>query len=181
MPETSPKHRSPAGRVEDALEWLLFNSRWLLAPLYLGLVGALILILMKFGQAFYDVANELPHDDLRAGTVAILELLDIVLLGNLVVLVIFVGYHNFVSRLGAAAHEDRPNWLGRLGFSGLKLKLIGSIIAISMIELLRDFISPPPQGYRDEIWRLALHGMFVVSGLIFALTDFFAARAPEID
>lgn len=178
MPTESTRHRRKH-LVESTVEWVLFNSRWLLAPLYLGLVGTLLLILVKFGQTFVEVAAHIPHEDLRSGTVAILELLDIVLLGNLVVLVIFVGYHNFVSRLETGGHEDRPTWLGRLGFSGLKLRLIASIIAISMIELLRDFISPSANGYRDEGWRIGLHATFVVSGLIFALTDYFAARAPE--
>src|SRR3954469_20101842 len=127
--------------IERAVEWLIFNSRWLLAPLYLGLCAALAMIVLKFGETFIDVARDLPGAEIRQSTVDILELIDITLLGNLVILVIFVGYENFVSRLGTTgAHEDRPHWLGKLGFSGLKLKLIGSIIAISMIELLRDFI-----------------------------------------
>ncbi len=166
--------------AETAIEWVVFNSRWLLAPLYLGLVAALAMLLWKFGQTFWDVSGSFPQADLRTATVDVLELLDIVLLGNLVVIVIFVGYENFVSKIGISeGHEDRPRWLGHLGFSGMKLKLIGSIVAISMIELLRDFIAPTDNGYRNEGWRIGLHVVFVISGLLFALTDFLATRAVE--
>lgn len=70
-----------------------------------------------------------------------LELLDVTLLGNLIVLVMFVGYENFISHLGAASGDDRPEWLGNVDYGGLKIKLIGSLVAISIIELLRDFLS----------------------------------------
>lgn len=168
--------------LENSIEWIVFNSRWLLAPLYLGLITALVMVLWDFADKFYLAMDEMIRTGPSAATVAVLELLDVVLLANLVILVIFVGYENFVSKIGVSeGHEDRPKWLGSLGFSGMKLKLIGSIVAISMIELLRDFIAPADPNYHNEQWRIALHMVFVVSGLIFAISDVVASKAEDAE
>jgi uncharacterized protein (TIGR00645 family) len=170
-------------RVENLLESLLFGARWLLAPLYVGLIGALALVVLKFGQSFVHMLQNEWAADVRHTTLGVLELLDITLLGNLVLLVMFVGYENFVSRLGPAANqEDRPHWMGRVGFSGLKLKLIGSLVAISVIELLKDFLGDPGStNYSNEGWRIGLHITFVISGLLFAATDWMAANVELAD
>lgn len=110
-----------------------------------------------------------------------LETLDITLLGNLILLVMFVGYENFVSHIDPAQGADRPHWLGRVNFSGLKLKMIASLVAISVIELLKDFLADPGSGYPYEGWRIGLHMTFVASGLIFAITDWIAAKAEEAE
>lgn len=172
--------RTPiANRFELFLEQVLFNARWLLAPLYFGLVGGLAVIVIKFAQALVHLASNAVTYDLRETTLNILQLLDITLLGNLIVLVMFVGYENFVSKLDPAQGHDRPHWMGRVGFSGLKLKLIGSLVAISVIELLKDFLADSANGYQNEMWRIGLHLTFVFSGLIFAMTDWVSARAEK--
>jgi uncharacterized protein (TIGR00645 family) len=164
-------------RVENGMESLLFASRWLLAPLYVGLVGGLLVILVKFGQGFYDLAAHAASDDLKQVTLGILEMLDITLLANLVLIVVFAGYENFVSKIGAAQDsEDRPHWMGKVDYSALKMKLIGSIVAISVIGLLQDFLNAEPHDYRVEPWRIGIHVTFLTSGVLFALMDYIAER-----
>jgi len=168
---------------ERGLEWLLFNSRWLLAPFYLGLVFALVALLAAFVAEIIHVAPGLLHPDPEKIILVTLSLIDLSLAGNLVVIVIFSGYENFVSRIDTAAHEDRPQWMGTLDFSGLKMKLIGSIVAISAISLLRAFMSltEPEEGF-DEVrmrWMLILHLTFVGSGLLFAAMDYIGNRAEK--
>jgi uncharacterized protein (TIGR00645 family) len=98
----------------------------------------------------------------------------------LILIVIFAGYENFVSKIDAAHEsEDRPHWMGTIDFSGLKLKLIGSLVAISVIELLKDFIGLGEGHKVDDslIWRVVIHLVFVVSGVLFAVMDAIAARS----
>ena len=112
---------------------------------------------------------------------AALSLIDLSLAGNLVVIVIFSGYENFVSKIDTRGSEDRPQWMGTLDFSGLKMKLIGSIVAISAISLLRAFMTlTEPGAVLDDArlrWMLVLHLTFVGSGLLFAAMDYVANRA----
>ncbi|WP_284329411.1 YqhA family protein [Demequina litorisediminis] len=118
-------------------------------------------------------------------TVQILSLIDIALLGNLILIVIFAGYENFVSKISAAEEsEDRPSWMGHVDFSGLKMKLIGSLVAISVILLLKDFVaaSDPEKAldYEAVAWRIGLHFTFVISGLLFAIMDYWGAKRLKI-
>ena len=168
-------------QVEDSVEGILFGARWLLAPFYIGLTLALLMLMIKFGQTFWNFAHHVVSDDVHSVTLGILGLLDMTLLGNLILIVIFAGYENFVSKIGAAENsEDRPQWMGRVDYSGLKIKLIGSLVAISVIELLKDFMDAN-SGVSDGLkWRIGIHVTFVVSGVLFALMDYIAeARSPH--
>jgi len=163
------------------LEKGLFASRWLLAPLYVGLALALILVLVRFGQAFWVLVLSVIEGQAHSFTLDLLALLDLVLLANLIVIVIFAGYENFVSKIEAAKNAvDRPHWMGTIDFSGLKLKLIGSLVAISVIELLKDFIQlGEHEGAKvgdGILWRVVIHLVFVVSGVMFAIMDFIAEK-----
>jgi uncharacterized protein (TIGR00645 family) len=110
-------------------------------------------------------------------TLQVLELLDVVLLGNLIIIILFAGYENFVSKIKIAdGAEDRPHWMGHVDFSGLKIKLIGSLVAISVIELLKDFMQEGPFDPKREGWRIGIHMTFVISGVLFALMDNMADR-----
>ena len=113
--------------------------------------------------------------------IAILNLLDLALLGCLVLLVTFSGYENFVSKINPAEeHEDRPPWMGHLDFSGLKLKIVSSIVAISLIELLRDFLEAGAAiDPHIEIWRIGLHLVFVVSGVLLAWMVYVGEKKTE--
>jgi len=168
-------------RISTKFENALFWSRWLLSPLYLGLVVVLLLVIVRFGQDFYKLLLNMLGGDTHAFTIDLLALLDLVLLANLILIVIFAGYENFVSRIDAA-HEsvDRPHWMGTIDFSGLKIKLIGSLVAISVIELLKDFIhlgeEPDAKVGEGVIWRVVIHLTFVVSGVLFAVMDVIGDR-----
>ena len=164
-------------RLEVIVEVLLFGGRWLLAPLYVGLVVSLIALVYKFVGSLWHLMTDLPQSDLHSTTLGVLELLDITLLGNLIVIVIFSGYENFVSKIGIATNsKDRPSWMGKVDYSGLKIKLIGSLVAISVIELLKDFMEKDTLDPDVVMWRIAIHSTFVVSGLLFAIMDYIADK-----
>jgi len=164
-------------KLEHALEKLIFAGRWLLAPLYIGLLLALIPILYRFFHAFWHMMTHIS--DLSSGqiTLEVLELLDTVLLGNLIIIVLFAGYENFVSKIAVAEDaKDRPHWMGFVDYSGLKIKLIGSLVAISVIELLKDFMKEGTFDANREGWRIGIHMTFVISGVLFALMDMMADK-----
>ena len=164
-------------KMQHFLEVFIFGARWLLAPLYIGLVGALALLLWRYGLEFKSLIENINAEDAHHFTLDLLALLDLVLLGNLVLIVLFAGYENFVSKIETAENStDRPSWMGTIDFSGLKLKLIGSLVALSVIELLKDFIELSNYANDEEvgqgvIWRIILHLTFVVSGVLFAIMD----------
>ena len=115
-------------------------------------------------------------------TLQVLELLDTVLLGNLIILVLFAGYENFVSKIAIAdGAEDRPHWMGHVDSSGMKIKLIGSLVAISVIELLKDFMMEGAYDDKHQLWRIIIHITFVISGVLFALMDFIADKREAVD
>ena len=111
--------------VEQFLEAVMFRSRWVLAPMYIGLVGGLVLMLIKFAQEFMHIIGHIVEAPEQEVVLSILGLVDITLVANLLIMVIFSGYENFVSKIDVANHEDRPSWMGKVDYSGLKLKLIG--------------------------------------------------------
>jgi len=169
---------------QNILEIFIFGARWLLAPLYIGLVGALGLLLWRYGIEFMSLASHINSSDAHDFTLDLLSLLDLVLLGNLVLIVLFAGYENFVSKIEVAeGSTDRPSWMGTIDFSGLKLKLLGSLVALSVIELLKDFIelSTLEDGEvgQGTIWRIVIHLTFVVSGVLFAVMDKIGEIKPK--
>lgn len=162
--------------VAHLIERLIFWSRWLLAPLYLGLIGVLFILIYKFGIEFVATVSHVVNGKDHAFIIDLLALLDLVLLANLLLIVLFSGYENFVSRIEAAEKSvDRPYWMGTVDFSGLKIKLIGSLVAISVIELLRDFIQLGEHEVgtvgQGLMWRVLIHLTFVASGVLFAVMD----------
>ena len=158
-------------RVENTLERLIFGSRWLLAPLYLGLVLALALLLVKFAKELVHFVPLVFTADGGEVIIGILSLIDVVMVGNLIIIIVFAGYENFVSRMDLENHEDRPSWMGHVGFAELKMKLIGSIVAISGIELLKAFMHVESMSNEQLGWKVGIHMTFVVSGVLFALMD----------
>ena len=168
--------------LEGLIEKIIFASRWLLAPLYLGLALALIPILFRFFDAFWHMITHITESTSAEVTLAVLELLDVVLLGNLIIIVLFAGYENFVSKIAVAEDaKDRPHWMGRVDYSGLKIKLIGSLVAISVIELLKDFMMEGAYDDKTQMWRIIIHITFVISGVLFALMDFIADKREAVD
>ena len=168
--------------IEDYVERVLFGGRWLLAPLYVGLLLSLVPLIYRFFIEFLHLMQGVATLEMQEITLKILELLDVVLLGNLIIIVIFAGYENFVSKINVATDSiDRPHWMGRVDYSGLKIKLIGSLVAISVIELLKDFMMEGEYDDNHQMWRIVIHITFVISGVLFALMDFIADKREAVD
>ena len=146
-------------RIEHGLENVLFNSRWLMAPFYLGLVVSLAVLLFKFFMMLWEfilIAPAANEGDIILGA---LSLIDVSLVGNLILIVVFSGYENFVSRIDPGDHPDWPEWMTKVDFAGLKQKMLASIVAISAIQVLKAFMniespSTPPRwaGWSGSIW-----------------------------
>lgn len=169
--------------LETWLERGLFASRWLMAPFYVGLVIALAALIVVF---FQELFHELPHvPSMKAedAIVLALSLIDLSLAANLLVIVILSGYENFISKIDTASHEDRPDWMGTVDFSGLKMKLIASIVAISAIALLKAFLKlTEPDEALDQprlLWLVVVHLSFVVSGVLLAVMDWLNGRVEK--
>ena len=157
--------------IERVLEKFLFSSRWLLAPFYVGLVLSLALLMIK---AMQEIVHFVMHifDQTEAEVIlGVLALIDLTFTGSLIVIVVFSGYENFVSKIDEADHKDWPEWMGKIDFTGLKLKLLSSIVAISAIQLLKAFMNIKNTSDRDLQWLVIIHLVFVGSGVILALTD----------
>jgi uncharacterized protein (TIGR00645 family) len=175
-----PRPRKPM--AELLLETGLFRARWLLAPVYVGLVVAMAALLVVFGRELIHELSGLLEMTPAKAILMVLSLIDLSLAGNLLLIVIFSGYENFVSKIHAGEDEDRPNWMGTVDFSGLKMKLIASIVAISAIALLRAFMEVAEGDVLDErrlAWLVGIHLTFVVSGVFLAVMDFVASKASK--
>ena len=162
--------------IELLLERVLFNSRWLLAPFYLGLVLAMALLLVKFAKEFFHFVPLVFTGSGGDVIIGILSLIDVVMIANLVLIIVLAGYENFVSRIEADNREDWPKWMGHVGFAELKMKLIGSIVAISGIELLKAFMHVENLTNAQLGWKVGIHMTFVVSGVLFAVMDRISAE-----
>jgi uncharacterized protein (TIGR00645 family) len=163
--------------LERLLERLVFASRWLMMPFYLGLIVALTATMVKFVQELAGFAPrilELKYTDV---ILAVLSLLDLALVGALVLMVVFSGYENFIARINPGDAALRQTWMGGLDFGGQKLKLVSAIVAISGIDLLKRYMNIESTDKADLAWLVGLHLTFVVSGVVLALMDFIAARS----
>ena len=179
---TTPVEDNNEFHIEEVVEKVLFGGRWLLAPLYVGLLLSLVPLIYRFFIEFVHLMEGIATLEMQEITLKILELLDVVLLGNLIIIVIFAGYENFVSKINVATDSvDRPHWMGRVDYSGLKIKLIGSLVAISVIELLKDFMMECEYDDKTQMWRIVIHITFVISGVLFALMDFIADKREAVD
>jgi uncharacterized protein (TIGR00645 family) len=165
--------------AERALERGLFATRWLMAPFYAGMAVALAALLAVFVS---ELVHEVPHVPQMKGEDAILlalSLIDLSLAANLLLIVMFAGYENFVSKLDVRP-EDRPEWMGKIDYAGLKMKLSASIVAISGIALLRSFMEVEEGDVVNApklFWMAAIHLVFVVSGVLLALMDWLSSRS----
>lgn len=168
-----------ASKLEEVTEKLLFASRWILAPIFLGLSLALIALGFKFFQEAWHVFSHLIEMGESDLVLTVLAMIDIVLVGSLIVMVMFSGYENFVSTIDAKG-TDSLNWLGKLDAGTLKLKVAASIVAISSIHLLsvfmkvgkKDPVTQVLEVTNDQImWFVILHLTFVVSAVLLGVLD----------
>lgn len=182
---SNPAKSAPGPILERWLEAGLFGSRWFMAPFYVGLVAALPIMLWVFVA---DVIHEAPKlftlgPKPEDGVLLVLSLIDLTLAANLVLIVVFSGYESFVSKIDTGQHEDRPDWMGKVDFSALKLKLIASIVAISAISLLKTFmqLGQEPIDQQVLIWQVVIHLTFVFSGVFLALMDWLHCLAERVE
>ncbi len=157
--------------VEKTLETFIFRCRWLLAPFFIGLSVAIIALLIKFGKELLSLFLVLITGEGQDPIISILTLVDMALIASLLLIIMLSGYENFVSKIDIGEHVDRPAWMGKVGFSDLKIKLIGAIVAISAVELLKGFINAHQLNNEELAWKVGIHLTFVVSGVLFAITD----------
>jgi hypothetical protein len=158
-------------QFERYFEKTLFASRWLLAPLYLGLSLAVLALGLKFFQELWHVGThvfEIAEADL---VLTVLALIDVTLVASLILMVMFSGYENFVSRIELDAGTEKLDWLGKLDASTLKLKVATSIVAISSIHLLRVFVKINDLPNDKILWYVLVHLTFVISALLLAVLD----------
>ncbi len=175
-----------------ALEGFIFWSRWLQAPLYVGLIVAqsvyvyhFMMELMHLVQALFSY-GPLVDEAIKAGKVAsaaqfhmgendimliVLGLIDVVMIANLLIMVIIGGYETFVSRLDLDHHPDQPEWLSHVNAGVLKVKLATALIGISSIHLLKTFINAPNLDDKTMRWQVIIHLTFVLSAFMMAYTD----------
>ena len=179
--------------IETLLESVIFNSRWLLAPFYIGLVIGIGMLLVKFGQELFHVLPNIMTASESEVVLAVLALVDLSLVANLLLIVIFSGYENFVSKINTKEHEDRPEWMGEVDFSSLKVKVIASIVAISAIELLKGFVNlgvflnsdgdvPAIWSEADQAlaWKVGIHVVLIISCVLFAYMDSLSERTHSL-
>lgn len=157
--------------LENAIERFLFWGRWLLVPLYIGLTLILLLFCVKFFQELWHLLPDLSGMNDADLILVSLTLMDLVLVGNLLVMVILSGYENFVSRIDVAQGGNELSWLGKLDAGTLKIKVAASIVAISSIHLLKAFMNVNDISSDKLMWLVIIHLTFVISALMLAWVD----------
>ena len=157
--------------IEAKLEKALYASRWLLAPLYIGLSLALILLSIKFFQEVIHFFPLILASNESQLVLVILSMVDMALVGGLIVMVMLSGYENFVSRIDIEDGEEKLSWLGKLDSGSLKQKVAASIVAISSIHLLQKFMDAEQIDNEKLMWFVIIHMTFVLSAIGMAWVD----------
>src|SRR5262245_23912778 len=157
--------------LERGIERIIYLSRWLQVPLYLGLVLILAVLSVKFFQEFVHITALLWAADEGKLVLNVLTLVDLVMLANLVIMVIISGYENFVSHIEVEEGADKLSWFGKLDAGSLKIKLAASIVAISSIHLLKAFLDVAEIPNDKLILLVVIHLTFVISALLLAFLD----------
>jgi uncharacterized protein (TIGR00645 family) len=165
---------------------LIFSSRWLQLPLYLGLIVAQGVYVLLFLKELWHLVHHATTFGEQEIMLIVLGLIDVVMISNLLLMVIVGGYQTFVSRLGLDGHPDQPEWLGHVNASVLKVKLAMAIIGISSIHLLRSFIAASNLGQPNSsltsdgiMWQTIIHVVFILSAVGIAYVDRLSSASEE--
>jgi uncharacterized protein (TIGR00645 family) len=156
---------------------VLFGSRWLQLPLYLGLIVAQAVYVYHFGVELVHLVEKVPHLKEADIMLIVLGLIDVVMISNLLIMVIVGGYETFVSRLNLEGHPDEPDWLSHVNANLLKVKLATAIIGISSIHLLKTFINAENLTDKVLLWQTVIHMTFVFSAIAIAYIDKLMSRS----
>ena len=161
----------PNAKTLRPLPWLLFGSRWLQLPLYVGLIVAQVVYVIQFMAELKHLILEVSKFNETTIMLTVLGLIDVVMISNLLIMVIIGGYETFVSRLNLEGHPDEPEWLSHVNANVLKVKLATAIIGISSIHLLKTFINAAAYDEKTIIAQVGIHVTFLFSALAIAATD----------
>ncbi|MBE0435802.1 MAG: TIGR00645 family protein [Methylomicrobium sp.] len=157
--------------MERAIERIMYASRWILAPVYLGMSVALLAISVKFFQEIIHFVPHILEMDEANLTLKLLTLIDLTLVGSLVIIVMFSGYENFVSQMDIGLSTEKLGWLGTHDYGSLKIKLASSIVAISSIHLLKVFMNIQGTDNDKILWYVVVHLTLVISALLMGFLD----------
>jgi len=157
--------------MERMIEKILYNSRWLLVPIYFGLIALLVMLTVNFLVDLVGLVPQVLEWTEKEAILATLTLVDLALVASLVIMVIISGYENFISKIDIETGEERLSWLGKLDSGTLKLKIASSIVAISSIHLLKAFMSIREIPNDKLLWLVIIHITFVVSALLMAIIE----------
>lgn len=157
--------------MESFIEKTMYAARWLLAPIYLGLSIAILLLGIKFFEHIIHVFPTILSMTEANLVLVILSLIDMALVGGLLVMVMFSGYENFVSKMDLDPEDDKLGWLGKMDASSLKNKVAASIVAISSIHLLQVFMDAQNTPNDKIFWYVILHMTFVISAFLMGYLD----------
>ena len=160
-----------ASKIETITERLMYASRWILAPVYLGLNLALFALFIKFYQELYHFLPHILEIDESVLILNLLTLIDLTLVGSLIVIVMFSGYENFVSRMDICESAEKLDWLGSHDYGSLKMKVAASIVAISSIHLLKIFMNVQETDNDKLLWYVLIHLTLVASALFMGYLD----------
>jgi uncharacterized protein (TIGR00645 family) len=158
-------------KIEHSLEKLMYGSRWILAPIYAGLSLALLAIFIKFFQEMFHFLRHIYENNETDLVLNLLGLIDLTLVASLILIVMFSGYENFVSRLDLSEATEKLDWLGTHDYGSLKMKVASSIVAISSIHLLKIFMNIEATANDKLLWYVILHLTFVISALFMGYLD----------
>ena len=150
---------------------LIFLSRWLQAPLYLGLIVAQAVYVWHFMVELWHLIEKSPGIKETEIIIIVLGLIDVVMISNLLIMVIVGGYETFVARLYLEGHPDQPEWLSHVNAGVLKVKLATALIGISSIHLLKSFIGTGTLSDRELMWQVIIHGTFLISAVALAFIE----------
>ena len=168
-------------RLENLVEYGIFSSRWLLLPIYVGMIVAQGAYTWRFVVELIHILGSMNAMTERDFLVAVLTLIDFLMVANLIVMIVIGGYATFVSKLDLEGHEDRPAWLDHIDPGTLKTKLAGALIGVSGIHLLQTFTkigdhmagaAPAAAYYEGVKWQVVIHLTFVLSAIFLALADY---------
>ncbi len=164
------QHKNTSPRFKPMTS-ILFGSRWLQLPLYLGLIVAQCVYVFHFMVELTHLVEKVPNLAEADIMLIVLGLIDVVMISNLLIMVIVGGYETFVSRLDLEGHPDEPDWLSHVNANLLKIKLATAIIGISSIHLLKTFINAPNLTEKTMLWQTVIHMTFVASAVAMAYID----------
>ncbi len=167
------------GRLPKFLGSLIFFSRWLQAPLYVGLIVAQGVYVFHFMVELFHLVQKTTSISETEIMLVVLGLIDVVMIANLLIMVIIGGYETFVSKLANDDHPDRPEWLGHVNASTMKIKLAMALIGISSIHLLKTFINVEQISDKAVLWQVVIHSVFLISAIAMALTDYIMKKTPS--